>query len=138
MIELALVLPRYLDGTYAFQRRDGEAPTSRLQIGMFGGHCEAGESAEETARRELAEETSLALGGLTFRLLLKSEVPEGHGGHNVAVSASVFGTDIPESEFAVYEGIGTERYALVELLRRDDVVKTARFLLERLPEDSIV
>lgn len=48
-------------GWLLLQERDDQAPVAPNQWGLVGGHAEEGESWEEARRRELVEETGLAV-----------------------------------------------------------------------------
>lgn len=51
------------DGSLILQRRDDDPSVSSPgMLSVFGGHAEAGESLEECARREIAEETGFFAG----------------------------------------------------------------------------
>lgn len=75
MITIACVLLVDRDGRLLMQLRDGNATFHPNAWGLPGGHAEAGETPEQTAERELWEETGLrAEQGL--RHFARQEVPE--------------------------------------------------------------
>lgn len=133
MRKLALIHLR-LAGTeeYAFQRRDNKAPDSPNMLGLFGGHMEPGEEPLLAATRELSEETSLQVSQLILNHLLTVDIPADQG--RVAAKAYLFGTDIKDATFEVYEGIGCEVYSREAILNRQDFAPTARYILERLTD----
>ncbi|MFI5273382.1 MAG: NUDIX domain-containing protein [Ktedonobacterales bacterium] len=63
VVGIATVLVVDRDGRLLLQHRGADAPTSPNQWSLPGGHIEPGETPEQAARRELREETGLALGG---------------------------------------------------------------------------
>jgi 8-oxo-dGTP diphosphatase len=73
------------DGRFLLVRRGRGA--ARGQYAFPGGRCEPGESAEDAARRELAEETGLVAGRLT--LLRRIEIE----GENLVYELDVFHAD---------------------------------------------
>ncbi|MEV6376849.1 NUDIX domain-containing protein [Micromonospora musae] len=75
MIAISCVLLVDRDGRLLMQLRDGNARYHPNVWGLPGGHAEAGETPEETAERELWEETGLrAEQGL--RHFAQQELPE--------------------------------------------------------------
>lgn len=125
------LLLRLPDGRLILQRRTKDAPTNAGRLGLFGGGAEPGETPAQTARRELAEETSLdaaRLGlALSATMKLKSDLPGDAGWQLV----SVFIVDVPDVNFRVYEGDGAEAYSVGELLAREDLTNAAKSMLKR-------
>jgi 8-oxo-dGTP pyrophosphatase MutT (NUDIX family) len=126
-------LLRYPDGSYAFQRRDN-AGFSPNMLGLFGGQMEPGETPEQAVKRELREETALMVESLNLRLVLTLEIPAQETSRSEAETLYLFCADIPDEHFEVYEGTGTERYALDSLLERDDISKVANYTLTKYRE----
>lgn len=118
--------------TYIFQRRDGKAPTSPHRLGWFGGHIEEGESPRVAIERELGEETSLNISRLIFNTPDVLEVPPIHASSRRLTVVHLFETIVKPSEinFIVHEGSGSEIYTNEELLLRNDVAQTVRYILE--------
>lgn len=132
MKKLALIQLRLKEtDKYVFQRRDGDAPTSSHLLGFFGGSMEPGELADEAAIRELKEETSLDVGSLTLAHIASLELPRGLHDRTEAIELHLFSTTIPDVNFAVYEGVGSETYNREDVLSRDDLAPTLRYLLEQ-------
>ncbi|MEW2385187.1 NUDIX domain-containing protein [Micromonospora sp. NPDC047707] len=75
MVPISCVLLVDPRGRLLMQLRDGEAPYYPHTWGLPGGHGEPGESPEETALRELHEETGLSPAG-PLRLFGRQELPE--------------------------------------------------------------
>lgn len=111
-----------------FQRRDAKAPINPNVLGFFGGSLEGDEVPLEAARRELIEETSLTVSSDELILVGEADVPAGRG----PVHATVYIIDVVDADFEVYEGKGLEVYTKEEVLRRSDLARPVRYLLERL------
>ena len=116
---------------YIFQRRDGNAPTSPHLLGFFGGQMEPGELADEAAVRELKEETSLDVGSLALEHIVNSVLPSGLHNKTESIELHLFSATVPDVNFAVYEGVGSEAYSREDVLSRTDLAPTARYLLEQ-------
>jgi 8-oxo-dGTP pyrophosphatase MutT (NUDIX family) len=78
-VRIALVLLADPEGRVLLQRRDPDARAEPGQWSLPGGHLEDGEDPEQAARRELAEETGLAVDG-DLRLFWQGTRPDLTGG----------------------------------------------------------
>jgi len=117
---------------YVFQRRDNMAPTSPNLLGFFAGSMERSEKPKPAALRELGEETSLNVSKLTFKHLISIDLPPDAHDQTGTVRAHLFTTTIPDANFKVYEGIGSEVYTNQEILDRKDVSPIVHFLIRQL------
>ncbi|HEU5121430.1 MAG TPA: NUDIX domain-containing protein [Candidatus Saccharimonadales bacterium] len=75
MIEVCVIWLTLPNGDVVLQRRDRKTNVSPGMLGLFGGHIEAGESPEEAMKRELSEETSLDVSGLSIDFVVEAELP---------------------------------------------------------------
>ena len=123
-VQIAVSLLRLPDGRLVFQRRGAEAPTSPNLLGLFGGHVENQETADDAVVRELREETSLDVSKLKFKKLGASDIDNRQ--------FFFYQTDIKDAGFEVYEGERAEIYSDVEAASRDDLTKSSRMALELL------
>jgi hypothetical protein len=144
MIELALAQIN-IDGTdkNIFQRRDGKAPTSPYRLAWFGGHIDRDIDISPLAAivRELGEETSLDVERqVTINEMSRHRVPAEYSSSKEAVKVYLFRTAIKleNANFEVLEGSGAERFTNEELLQRNDVAMTVRFILEHMDESQAV
>ncbi|MFY1634790.1 NUDIX domain-containing protein [Solwaraspora sp. WMMB335] len=80
MADVAGVLLVDQAGAILLQLRDGQAPSHPHTWCVPGGHCEPGETPEQTAFRELAEETGLRP-ERGLRLFCRQELAPGRVGH---------------------------------------------------------
>lgn len=115
-----LVLP---DGRLVLHRRGKDAPTDSGLLSIFGGHAEPGESPEQTALREVKEETSIS-----YDLKLEplgSYVSDGKKFYT-------FRAPIKDEDFKVYEGVGAEVYTVQESKKLKDLAGPARFALTKI------
>ena len=134
MKHIATAVLRLPNGKLALQRRAPDAEISPGKLGLFGGHIEEGESAEEAVIRELGEETSLDVASLAITECLQiTMVPD--AAHPDEVEYTIFQAPIPDEPFEVYEGTGFEVYALHEALARDDLTRSTRFALTTLEKE---
>lgn len=123
-----LMLP---DGRVVVQRKTKDAPTNADKLTFFGGIMEDGETPEQTARRELQEETSLDVPALDFTFACKAFLPVGAKG-NEPYTMHLFRVAVPSADFSVYEGEGAEVYGLTELKARADLSPAAAIILATL------
>lgn len=128
-VKLAIVLLRLPDGSYVFQRRDPDAPSSPNALAFFGGHIEGRESPEVAIRRELAEETSIDVSKLKFECLGKKHFEPDHLPRRVVI---YFRADIGTADFEVREGQGAEVYTLAEALARDDINSRLKSIMKEV------
>lgn len=132
-VELAAAVLRLPNGRLVFNRRAADDSQAGGLIGLFSGGRKPPESIRETMLRELAEESSLAVGGLVLTHLVKLEFPpqetEGHDGG----TSDIFLVDIPTDEFEVYEG---DRITLSydEAMAHPNLAPSLRALLPILKE----
>jgi 8-oxo-dGTP pyrophosphatase MutT (NUDIX family) len=124
-----------------FQRRDGKAPTSPHRLAWFGGHIDR-EIDKDTLGaivRELGEETSLDVATkVIFGERTVHVVPPEHSSSKELVKVYLFRTTIQavDANFKVLEGSGSEQLTNEELLQRNDVASTVRFILEHMDESQ--
>ena len=123
MTELSLCILKLPDGKFVFQRRSKDAPVSPGLIGLFGGHIEAGETADQAMSRELSEETSLDINALTVTSVGKFDMLED------GTRVFLYKSEIEDYSFEVFEGDGLEVYSLEEVLEKDDVTNIVKALL---------
>ncbi|HET9850330.1 MAG TPA: NUDIX hydrolase [Candidatus Saccharimonadales bacterium] len=123
MVSIAVIFLRLPDGRFIFQRRGKTAPTSPGLLGLFGGHIEEMESADEAVRRELSEETSLQADKISIQKLADKliQYDDGQERHFFYYLA-----DIENPGFKVYEGEGKEVYSLKAALKRSDLTISTR------------
>ncbi|MDX6323675.1 MAG: 8-oxo-dGTP diphosphatase [Nocardioidaceae bacterium] len=126
-------------GCVLLQERDEHAPVAAEQWGIVGGHVEPGEERVAAMRRELTEETGLALDEPTLRLWY-----DGEDGPDVKVSPDlrnhwqiwVGRTDVTDDDIVVGEG---RRIVFVDpsaLDRLDLAASTAYFLPRFLASET--
>lgn len=132
MIEVAGILLYSTDGLLVLQRRDDKAATAPNKLGLFGGHTEPHESPEVTARRELAEETSLDVDALKLEFVTAFRAYDSDKQQHVHCTA--FRTIVPTTQFEVYEGVGLEVYNVEEVLKRDDLTLSAKTAIVKAQE----
>ena len=119
-----LVLP---DGRWVMQRRTEDAPSNAGLLGLFGGGLELGETPEQAARRELAEETDLDP-KLDIEYLCTIELADdGNGNRQIC---TLFRMAIPNAGFKHFEGSGVEVYSIEELALRSDLAPVPRMALK--------
>lgn len=129
MVEIVQVWLSLPDGKVALQRRDAKAPTAPNKLSFFGGHVERGEPPDEAMRRELNEETSLDIAHLDVQRVGELDLTSEDGTESRFYT---YRASIPNADFTVYEGIGTEVYSIEEALARDDIVPSVRYALTKL------
>lgn len=112
--------------TFAFQRRDANTRSYPDMLTFFGGRMRTHEDPRTTALRELLEETSIIAKKEDLTYLVSADLPMIVGSREV----HLFGLNIPEHPFAVFEGRGEERYTLDEIKSRQDLAPVARCLLD--------
>jgi len=126
-----LVLP---DGKVVLQRRTKDARISPGKLGFFGGHVELGETVAVAVKREIGEETSLEVRRLNFEHIAVFSLSAKVTG-NEDVEFHVFRVEIPNSDFAVYEGDRLEIYGINEALARNDITASTRHVLTSIKEN---
>lgn len=136
MVRIALVVLALPDGRLVFQRRDGGAPVSPHQLGLFGGHVEPGETAPAAMVRELEEETSLRAAESDLRQVTELHLPATGRGPASRIVVAVFTGRVPHADFDVFEGAGAEVYDRQAALDRDDLAPTARAVLLAVTGDA--
>lgn len=99
---IVLVDPR---GWILVQERDEHAPVSPLLWGLVGGGAEDGESLEQAAYRELAEETGLYPPAGTLRLWFQGMLPVDGGAGVNQWSVWVAPTTITDADITLGEGL---------------------------------
>lgn len=117
------------DGRFLLVRRG--RGTARDQYAFPGGRCEAGESAQDAARRELAEETALVAGRLT--LLRRIEIE----GEDLVYELDVFLADDATGDAEAgddAESLGW--YTIGEMERLDVTLSTLEFAREIIASQS--
>jgi len=108
-------------------RRDNKPGiASPGKLSLFGGHMEGQESPREAAIRELQEEISLDVSQLSLEHVCDFS--------DANKDYFMFKTMVPTSDFEVYEGVGSEVYAIEEALARDDLADAARTTIIKLLE----
>lgn len=133
MPKIALAFLQRDSDTYAFQRRDGGAPSSPNLLGLFGGKIEEYDTdADEAIMREIGEETSLDLSRLQFEPLLRCDVPANEASTGLPTEVNLYRIFIGDARFEVFEGKGSEDYTLAEFASREDVAKTLRYILPQV------
>lgn len=108
-----------LRGAVLLQERDSEAPRHPDQWSVPGGAVEPGETPEQAAHRELAEETELVLGpgGLTWWRTERRVLPGlGPVDHHLFTAA----VDLTDADIVCHEGrrivfVGPEHFASLDL-----------------------
>lgn len=131
MNEIALIQLQIKDSdNYVFQRRDNMAPTSPNLLGFYGGSMEADEKPKSAAIRELSEETSLNIHDLSFKHVISIDLPSNTHDQPGVLRAHLFTTTIPDTNFKVYEGIGSEIYTKQQILGRSDVSPIVHFIIK--------
>jgi 8-oxo-dGTP diphosphatase len=92
---VAAILVVDAGGRILLQLRDSSAPTSPDKWSLVGGHVEDGETPEQAARREVLEESAIAVDG-PLTTVFEGLLPSG-GGHGVVhwhvYAASTTATD---------------------------------------------
>lgn len=116
------------------QRRDAHAPTNPNKLGLFSGFLRLGEKPEERIRLELAEETSLDVAELGIRPFFTMDIKGQNDNPDNRVH--VFRADIGDRNFKVFEGAGSERHRLDEVLVRDDLDFYIKKILQKITEDD--
>lgn len=119
------------DGDLILQQRDDKPGiTNPGMVASFGGIIEPGETPEQAARRELAEETNLKTDGLSFDFFGKYRKTKEVHGEDWNVYFFVV-RDVDDSNLEVYEGQG---YVVVHSL--DEAKKlNATVLLKQVLDD---
>lgn len=120
------------DGRVVLQRRTSDAPVNAGLLGHFGGHVKQGETFDEAAKRELAEETSLPVARLNFQPLEPFTVLR----EGKPVEYHPFAIPIDFADFEVYEGVRAEPHEIGLALSRDDLTSSVRHLLELIKENE--
>jgi mutator protein MutT len=125
--DIALVLLVDPQGAVLLQHRDKNAPASPNQWSLPGGRLEPGETPEQAARRELLEETGLAVGELrplwTGRRPYEKKFP-----HSVTVHVFRGATNARQDQVVLGEGQAIVFVPRNEVLERDLAVTTALIL----------
>ncbi|GAE34977.1 NUDIX hydrolase [Halalkalibacter akibai] len=104
--------------------------------GIPGGFMELGESVEESARRELLEETGLTVGKMKLYTVFSGEdfyftYPNGDEVYNVIVS--FVSRDVSGELVADHEAHELRYFALDAL--PEEMIPTSRLMLERIKQD---
>ena len=91
-------------GRLLLQERDEHAPLDASKWGLTGGHVDEGESFEEAAYRELAEETGVELDPGTLELWTEIERDHVEDGSRAHMQVWVAATDLADDDIVVGEG----------------------------------
>jgi 8-oxo-dGTP diphosphatase len=129
--EVALVLLVDRSGAVLLQHRDGNTSVSPNQWSLPGGRIEAGETAEEAARRELLEETGLTAGDLDPLWNGPRPYEEGFP-HTVTVHVYRGTTDATQDDVVLGEGRAMVFVPRDKVLDRELAVSTAAVLPRHL------
>ena len=120
-----------IDGALLLQQRDDIPGILQPgKIGLFGGHCENGETNLQCAVREIAEETSYPVAADRFELLARYDGADMEIDRDGRLDCEVFVLrDIPAGKLVITEGtllaVHPERIASLE----DRLTPLARFAL---------
>lgn len=129
--EVALVLLVDRSGAVLLQHRDGNTSVSPNQWSLPGGRIEAGETAEEAARRELLEETGLTAGDLDPLWNGPRPYEEGFP-HTVTVHVYRGTTEATQDDVVLGEGRAMVFVPRDKVLDRELAVSTAAVLPRHL------
>jgi 8-oxo-dGTP pyrophosphatase MutT (NUDIX family) len=100
-------------------------------LGFFGGHLDPEEARDHAIVRELGEETSLDVSALGLRFIKRLLLPVGLHVPGEEAVAYIYGATVPDTNFYVFEGVGSEVYSIPEALKRSDLAATVRYILEQ-------
>ena len=124
--KFTIVLFRLPNGQVVLQRRTDDAPYAPGKLGLFGGWVEEGESPDECLVREISEETNLDPDALRIAPIKDFIMPAGED-FKADRHFFLYSAQIPDMDFAVYEGQGAEAFNLDELKSRTDLTGNAEF-----------
>lgn len=103
-LRIAAVLLVDDHGRVLLQERDEHAPVHPEQWGAPGGHAEPGESFEQAAYRELAEETEVELPPGTLTAWAADQVAESADGPALLVHTFTARTSLVDADIVCHEG----------------------------------